>query len=804
MKVSLSWLNEYVPVQLTTDQLANRLTMLGLEVETVEDRYDYLEQAIVCRITAITPHPNADKLKLCQVECGGRTCQVVCGAPNATPGMVAALALPGCQLPSGVAVAESVIRGQKSQGMLCSAAELGLGEDSSGLMVLDDRLSSGLSIKTALNLTDPVLDISLTPNRSDCLSILGIAREVAGFQGVRIQRPAIELPSAHGCIDELSSVTILAPTHCPRYAARLVEDIQIGPSPFWLRDRLISIGLRPINNIVDITNFILMETGQPLHAFDFDHLAEQRIVVRTAGAGEQFTTLDGKQRSLTDEMLMICDGQKPVAIGGVMGGLNSEIETSTTRVLIESAYFSPASIRKTAKQLGLATDASHRFERGVDPQGLLYALDRAAQLMAQLGRGRLVGGTIDVQYNPPVPPRIDLSVSATNRLLGTRLSGTQMAGLLEAIAFEVQIADENTLRIQAPSFRVDVTRPQDLMEEVARCSGYDDIPVSFPAIPPVIQTTGHPRAHRQRIRTLLVGMGFSETINYSFVHKDSCRRLRLDENDPRSRQLSILNPLTEDQSVMRTSLIPGLLETMQRNVAHHSKNLKLFETGKIFISRGSDRQPQEIEMLAGLWTGDRIAGGWYAKPVACDFFDLKGGVEALLAGLGIDAVRFTALPDDACRYTCPGASAQFHRNGERLGTIGEVHPKVLSAYDLKQKAFIFEIELEHLTRFVPDTICSRPLPKYPPVQRDATLTVAHDLESDSLVQAVEQMHDPLVEEVRLVDVFIGQPVVPGFKSVTLRMVYRSQEATLEDSAVNRIHAGIVQRLVEAFPPNSTT
>jgi phenylalanyl-tRNA synthetase beta chain len=647
MKISLSWLREFVPCDLTVDRLAHLLTMTGLEVEAVEERYAYLDTVVVSRIEALAPHPNADRLKLCTVYTGSAECTVVCGAPNAAVGMLAPLALPGTLLPGGLTVAEGVIRGQASAGMLCSQAELGLGADGSGLMALPLELAVGQPLHKALGLSDPVMEVSLTPNRADCLSVLGIAREVAGFVGTRAKRPAIQLPAGHGDIQALTSVTIDSPEHCPRYAARLLENISVGPSPFWLRDRLLAVGLRPINNIVDITNLVMLETGQPLHAFDFDHLAENRIVVRTAAAGERFTTLDGKERTLDSHMLMICDGQKPVAVGGVMGGMNSEIEAGTTRVLIESAYFNPTSIRKTSKRLGLKSDASHRFERGVDPQGTLYALDRAAQLMAELGNGRLVAGCLDVKYTLPATPPIALSAAATNRLLGTAFSRDEMARLLESIEFTIQVQDADTLVVTTPSFRVDISRPQDLMEEVARRAGYDQIPVTFAPLPAVTRPVPKLLTQRRRIRELFTGMGFAEAITYSFVHADSARRLRLAESDPRCRQLAILNPLSEDQTVMRTSLIPGLLDAMQRNLARQTRNIRLFETGKIFISNGSAAQPDEIEMLAGLWTGDRSEVAWHAKSEPCDFYDLKGAVEGLLEGLHVRPVASRVCPTNS-------------------------------------------------------------------------------------------------------------------------------------------------------------
>jgi phenylalanyl-tRNA synthetase beta chain len=798
MKVSLSWLEEYVTIDKSVEQLSSLLTMAGLEVEAVEDRYAYLETVVVGRVSEVIPHPNADRLKVCRVEAGPKTYQVVCGAPNAAVGLRAPLALSGTQLPGGMLVNESAVRGQPSEAMLCSQAELGLGTDSDGLMVLNHDLPLGEPVNKALGLSDPVLEIGLTPNRADCLSILGIAREISGFEGGGLKRVPVQTPSAGGPIAQLTSVTVEAPIHCPRYAARLLEHITIGPSPFWLRDRLLSVGLRPINNIVDITNYVMMETGQPLHAFDFDHLEEQRIVVRTAKQGERFTTLDGKERALNTDMLMICDGRKPVAVGGVMGGINSEIESGTTRVLLESAYFNPTSIRKTAKQLGLKTDASHRFERGVDPHGTLYALERAAQLMAEIGAGQLVEGCIDVQHNLTQPPTLRLSTAATNRLLGTDIARSEMAKLLSAIEFNTEAEDEDILKVGAPSFRVDIARPQDLMEEIARRAGYDCIPVVFPQLPPITRPVPKLWALRQSIRTLMAGLGFAEIITYSFVHADSCRRLRLPEADRRCRQLPILNPLSEDQAVMRTSLIPGLLETMKRNLSRQSRNLKLFETGKIFIAGNGDVQPEEIEMLAGIWTGDRAEHEWHTKPEPCDFYDLKGAAESLLEGLHVGNVRFTQLPDGQCAYTRPGSSAQILLGGVPVGIIAEVHPQVLAAYELRQKAFIFEMEMAGLIAHVPETRTSVPLPKYPSVSRDATLILAKEIETDALLRFIHQMDEPLIEEVRLFDVFTGRPVAQGRKSVSVRIVYRSAQATLEDAAVNEVHRRISDRVVEAF------
>ena len=438
MKVSLSWLKEYVPIEMDVDRLVEALTMAGLEVEEVSDRYHYLDRVFVGRIAAIENHPNADHLKVCSVDVGDRALRVVCGAPNVSEGMRSPLALPGTVFPDETVLQQDTIRGVVSEAMLCSEKELGLGPDAGGIMDLNRHLPVGKSLVDALALSDTVLEIAITPNRPDCLSMIGIAREIAAIQKMRVRYPDVWIEDSADEIHRLASVVIECPELCPRYSARLVVDVSIGPSPFWLQDRLMSVGLRPINNVVDITNFVLMESGQPLHAFDFDRLAGNRIVVRTAGDGEAFTTLDGKQRRLSADMCMICDAEKPVAVGGVMGGLNSEIEAGTGRVLIESAYFNPVSIRKTAKRLGLSSEASFRFERGTDPEGTLSALNRAACLVAEIGGGKTMAGLIDA-YPVPVPQRtIRLSPKATNRLLGTRFTAESLAEHLRSIEFRTE------------------------------------------------------------------------------------------------------------------------------------------------------------------------------------------------------------------------------------------------------------------------------------------------------------------------------------------------------------------------------
>ncbi|MCG6974415.1 MAG: phenylalanine--tRNA ligase subunit beta [Desulfobacterales bacterium] len=799
MKVSLSWLQAYVDVNLKVDELAEALTMAGLEVEAVTDRYEYLNTVRVGRIVNVTPHPNADTLKLCDVNIGGSTISVVCGAPNVKTDMLAPCALPGTVFPRGIVLEKSTIRGKTSEGMLCSEHELGLGENGRGIMELDSRLSEGNSLNKALGLSDSVLEIDLTPNRPDCLSIIGIAREVAALSGEKVTYPEISLPKSTDDIAKRTSVTLLDVDLCPRYAAGLVFNIAVKPSPFWLQDRLMSVGLKPINNIVDITNFVMMETGQPLHAFDFDRLAENRIVVRTARENETFVTLDGKERRLDPEMLMICDGEKPVALAGVMGGLNSEIENATTNILLESAYFDPVCTRKTSKKTGLSTDASHRFERGVDPGGTVTALKRALQLIVDIADSKCIQGIID-EYPSPVPGKtVEVNIQRLNRHLGTRLDDKAIENYLDAIEFDVEKIDSVTFRVTPPSFRVDISRFEDITEEIARLFGYNNIETTFPLIPADARHPDKKIESTYRIKTIMAGLGFSEAINYSFISQQSCDYLELPEDDPKRKLVQILNPISEDQSVMRTSLIPGLLQTMKYNLSQQNKNLKIYEIGHAFFDTGkTDRQPDEVEMLTGLWTGNRIDATWYSKEVACDFFDMKGIVEELLKNIGIANAAFTRMPANSCFYTKPGHTAQVIFENEPVGLVGEVAPKVIRNYDLKQTAFIFELNLGRLVQSIPDTKSARPIPKFPATSRDITLIIDNDIETYKIIYSVESFQEELVENLHLFDVFESDPIPKGKKSVSLRVTYRSSKETLEDNRVNDIHKNITARLMKTF------
>jgi phenylalanyl-tRNA synthetase beta chain len=798
MKVSISWLRQYVATDWSAQKIADHLTMVGLEVDSVSDRYDYLDTVRVGLVESVVPHAAADKLKVCTVRLGDETRQIVCGAPNVAAGQRVAAALPGTQLPNGMTLQKTVIRGVSSEGMICSQLELGLGEDASGVWVLDKgRL--GQSLKEAYAFSDPVIEVDLTPNRGDCLSIMGIAREVGAIVRQPVCSPEMKKGCGIGRMGDFASVVLEAPELCPRYSAAVVTGVTIGPSPFWLQDRLRSVGLRPINNVVDITNFVMMELGQPLHAFDYQRLAGHRIVVKTAKEGQRFVTLDDKTRELADDTLLICDGEKPVAIAGVMGGQNSEIDSKTTDVLIESAHFNPSSVRKTAKRFGTGTDASHRFERGVDPEGVLRALERAADLMVDVCGGKRIEGCIDAYPNPVSPLKLKLSGDDCRTLLGIPLETDKMASLLKSVTFDVEPEGNDTLMVTVPTFRFDVTRPVDLMEEIARLNGYDQIPTRFPAMTHAPGRPSRSRLLRGKIRDFMIGVGFSETVNYSFNSADACETLSLLPDDVRRQQIRILNPLAEGQSVMRSSMVPGILGSALHNLSQQTRTLKLFEVGKVFMGQTREGLPNETEMLIGMWTGDRqTVKSWNEPQIPCDFYDLKGVVEGLLSTLGVSTLSFTAMESRLNPYYRPGYAATVKSGDVVLGGVGEIDLSVQQRLGLTQSVYVFELNLDALLNLVTENCSVVPVPKYPAIDRDITLIVPREIESADLVEWIQRNGEAWVESVRIFDLFEKEPIPKGKKSVSIRVIYRSQDRTLEDEMINTHHRLISERLVEAF------
>ncbi|MBW1982359.1 MAG: phenylalanine--tRNA ligase subunit beta [Deltaproteobacteria bacterium] len=802
MLISVKWLQTFVSCHASPEEIASKLTMAGLEVEGMTAYDPGLDKVVVGEIVEVLPHPDADHLSICKVRSSEKSYQIVCGAPNVAVGQVVPLALEGARLPTGRDIQATEIRGVLSEGMLCSEAELNLGEDASGIMVLPAELSPGTSLVEALDLHDVILEIGITPNRGDCLSVAGIAREVAALFQLEFSPPSIELVEHGPPVHTLAQVAIEDADLCPRYAARVVKDIKVRQSPFWLRQRLQALGIRAINNIVDVTNYVMLELGQPLHAFDYQLLDDHRIVVRRARPAESFVTLDGSSHTLSRDMLLICDGSRGVALAGVMGGLNSEISVETTDVLIESAYFQPASIRRTARALGVSTESSYRFERGVDPEGVITALDRAAQLMTELGQGVLARGRIDVYPRPFRPPSINLRVSKTNRFLGLELSREEIIDLLTALQLQVDPRSDDLLQVQPPSFRPDLTREVDLMEEVARLAGYDRIPSSLPRATITASKPPASRLFRERAKEVLANVGFSEVISYSFISSTLVERLRFAPDDRRLRCLPIRNPLSEDQSVMRTTLVPGLLEIAARNQRRNNFDLKLFELSKVFFPRSGHELPEERLNLAGLLGGLRRPLAWSEPALPVDFFDAKGAVEALLVALTGKRPRFQ--PETAAPYLKSTTAARIMLADSQLGDVGELHPEVLEDFRLKGPLYLFDLDFDLLASMGTTTRQFQPLPKFPAIRRDLAIVIPVDLPAQAVLDFLEENLPEQAESVLLFDHYRGGQVGAGKKSIAFRITYRSPERSLTDEEVNDLHAALTQRVLTTFQASLRT
>ncbi|RPI79843.1 MAG: phenylalanine--tRNA ligase subunit beta [Desulfobacteraceae bacterium] len=793
MRVSLNWLKEYVDIRLTPAELGERLTMAGLEVEAIEPIGQSLEGVVAGRILDFKRHPDADRLWLCQVDNGREQVQVVCGAPNLAKGQITPLALPGTTLPNGMIVKESKIRGERSAGMLLAEDEMGLSEDHSGIMVLGSDLKPGHAIAD-LNFGDWVLELNITPNRPDWVSIIGTAREIAALTGQRIKRPQIVLREEDTPIAKLAQVTLEDSLGCPRYAAGMIRGIEIKPSPFWMRQRLFACGLRSINNIVDVTNYILLETGQPLHAFDYEQVAEKRIVVRRATEGESFTTLDSKVHALNREHLMICDGRRSVALAGIMGGLNSEISAGTKNILIESAYFNPLTIRRGAKRLGISTEASYRFERGIDIDGVVPSLRRALMLMQQLAGGKVAKGIIDQYPKILKKPAIRMRTAKANALLGTDINASKMAEYFRALELDVLEERPESLLVQAPGFRVDLEREVDLIEEVGRLEGYDRIPVTFPPIRPVSLQDSPEMLLNNRIRPVMTGLGFDEIITYSFIAPEAVRALAAPEKSPLNSLVHLRNPLTVEQSVLRSSLLPGLLATIKTNVAYGEHHLKIFELGKVFIAKKADELPEEKNMLVTALTGLAEEKAWHSPERKVDFYDIKGTAEALLGALGFENLVFrnaTGLigyDAQVCAEAIQGDAV--------LAQCGLVSENLLQFYDLKEaNIFLLEMDLDSINRVLPEKKRFESFVNYPAVYRDITLLVAKQTAGAQVSEIIKKQGGELVESVRLFDLFADSAKLQtDEKALSFRICYRSRQRTLEGKEINQLHEKIILKL----------
>ncbi|WP_018084433.1 phenylalanine--tRNA ligase subunit beta [Desulfurispora thermophila] len=799
MLVSYKWLQEYVEILATPEELADRLTAVGLAVETLHRPGREIKNVYTGEILKIDPHPNADKLVVCQVSTGGEEVrQIVTGATNVREGHIVPVAVEGARLAGGLVIKKAKLRGVESRGMLCSGQELGLDsallppEQARGIMILPPDTPLGLDICSVLGLDDTILELELTPNRGDCLSMLGVAREVAAIYGREVKWPPMSPQALPEEIAGQVQVEIRDPDLCRRYVAKLIHNVQIGPSPLWMVKRLMAAGIRSINNIVDITNYVMLEMGQPLHAFDYRTIKDGRIIVRRAAPGEQIVTLDGVTRSLHQEMLVIADPAGPVGIAGVMGGEATEVTAATTSILLESAYFDPVSIRRTAKALNLRSQASHRFERGVDITGCLRAAERAAYLMQQLAGGQVVAGEVDAYPRPYAARTIVLRPERVEYILGAAVPQDKIVSILRGLQFNVQ-KEEEKLLVTVPGHRPDISLEEDLVEEVARLYGYN----SFPAVLPAGSAARGRRTPAQQlawqVRDIMCGLGLSEVVTYSFISPRHADLLLLPEDSPLRRMLALQNPLSEEQSVMRTSMLPGLLEVLGRNMSRRVNDAAIFELGKVFYP-GADALPEEKYVLAALLTG-YAPGSWNSPARPVDFYYLKGILSVLLEKLHVGPVEYQP---GGPSYYHPGRTATLFCAGRQLGVLGELHPTVLENYELSQRVVALEVDWAELLAAAAERVAYRPLPRFPGLERDLAVVVEQSVPAAAVQREIIAAGGKLLEEVRLFDVYQGEQVPAGHRSLAFALTFRAPDRTLSDEDVAKPLAEITRALADKF------
>lgn len=805
MKLPLSWLKEFVTIDASLDELCQRLTMAGLEVESVDRIAPTFAGVFVAKVLRVERHPNADRLNLCEVDAGAAgQFKVVCGAPNTRAGMTAALAKVGARLAGSahgqgtgkledaVALQATVIRGVASEGMLCSELELGLSTDHQGILELPSDAPTGQDLTDYLQMADTVLDIAITPNRGDCLSVLGLAREVAALFGARLRPPrpkAIKPPSTSRDAAPLLKVEINALELCPRYAALPMAKVKIGPSPVLIRRRLELCGMRALNNVVDATNYVMLELGQPLHAFDLDRIAGGKIVVRRAESDREFETLDNLKRALDPADLMIADGEKPLALAGVMGGLNSEVSAATTRIVLESAYFEPMTIARTARRLGLRSEASYRFERGIDRGAQTVALMRAAELIRRYAGGRESGPILDVEGRPASCREIELDLRAMTSILGVEVPAAEVRRRLKAIGATVKPGGRNRFKVIPPPFRPDLNETADLAEEVARLAGLAEIPATVPMRTAVANPPNPARALSRRTREVMLGCGLVEAKTIAFIAPaENARYGGLDDLEP----VRVTNPLSAELSEMRRSLLPGLLAALRFNLNREAAAFHAFELGKVFSMR--DGAPGEAERIAGVSYGDYAMGAVGQPAIKAGFWTIKGVVEAYFRAFGIPQTAEFEPAGAAAPYLHPGRSATLKLDGKFLGILGEIHPAEALRLELNDPCVLFELDSQHLLTYV--SLSRQAItapPRFPAIRRDLALVVERDFPADRIRRKVSESDSPLLEGVDLFDVYEGAPVAPGKKSVALACRYRAKDRTLTDEEVNRAHAALIEQ-----------
>lgn len=808
MKASLTWMKDYVPVDTTkpAQELADVLTQAGIPVEDVISMDPGLKKIFTGKITEITKHPDADKLQVCQVAClddktGEEiTKQIVTAATNVAVGQVVPVAYHKSRLADGTEIKKGKLRGEVSDGMFCSVAELGIPKDmvmpgeGEGIYILPEGTPIGMDIRDAVMLNDTVYEFELTPNRADCFSMIGLSREFAVLTNAQNTEPTVKVNENGTDVNDMVKIGIDDAELCSRFLARVIGNVKVGPSPLWLQNRLRNGGIRPINNVVDVTNYVMLEYGQPMHAYDYDKVAGHQLTARAAKAGEALKTLDGTDRELTTDMLVIADANGPVGVAGVMGGLDSEVTEATTTIILESAVFKGSSIRRTARALGMRSEASGRFERGVNAEYSPVALDRAAQLLQELMEDITVAkGVVDVYPAPAEARTVSFTVAAVNSYLGTDISAERMQEILTTLSF-TWTQDGDVITVGVPSWRGDVTVMPDIAEEVARIYGYDFIPNTTPWANLNSGTMSDKKLLTKAIRQTLVTQGLSEIITFSFMHTDSLKKLLIPETDSRYQAVPILNPITEEFPVMRTTLIPSMLDTAARNLAQKNHDLWSFEAGAVYEPKALPitELPVEKYHVSGFMMGKTIDLQWAQPQRDTDFYDVKGVLEAVLKELRIEAT----IERSKETYLHPGVSAQYVVDGTVIATLGEVHPQVMKAYDLPGKAYLFDIDVTAILGLTRGQLRYQGISKFPGTARDLAIVAPKTVSSEAISQVIYEKGGQYLERAFVFDVYEGAHIEEGHRSLAYNLSFRSNEGTLTDEDIQPAIDDILAALAE--------
>ena len=779
MKFSYRWLKDYLNVRKSLQEILDGFTMAGLEVETVQDLGALSEKIVVGKILKIEEHPDADNLSLCTVDVGqDRSLNIVCGADNMKEGDKVVTALDGAILKGEFTIKRTRIRGQVSEGMLCATDELGINEDHSGILILPDDFPVGDPL-------DAVIDIAITPNRGDCISLLGLARDISGYFGSRTSLPSHRVNETMDPIENYLKVTVDNKKACPRYTARYIRGVRVGESPAWLKYRLETAGVRSLNNIIDATNYVMLEFGHPIHAFDLDRVANRHIIVRSAKQGEEIEMLDGEKLALKEEDLLIADPREPIALAGIMGGYQSGISRSTINVVLECAHFDPITISRTCRRLGKQTEASFRFERNVDREAIPRVIDRVASLIQDLAGGEIVHGMLDVKNYRSQPKIIPLSVEKTNRMLGTQLGPRYIADLLVGLNFEITSSDAENISFSVPSYRNDITRDVDLIEEVARMYGYNRVRPTLPYLSSEPNTVTPLEKVEPEIKDTLYSLGFDEAISYSFNSSELAEAL----GAPVKQAVKIANPISADQDIMRTSLLPNFIQTIAHNLNRDVLDLSLYELGKVY-EKQDEGAAEKMLLMAGM-CGQKFSS-WRERGKPIDFYDVKGVAVALLDVLGLQNAQIERLKD-AGHYH-PGRCAKYSIGNKEVCRFGELHPLITEQLELKRRIYLLEMNVSDIAEMARITKTYEEIPKFPSVTRDLAIIIDRDIPAGEVESIIRNTAGKDLETLFLFDLYKGDPVPEDKKSLGYSLTFRSRETTLKDKQVNVLMERILEEL----------